>query len=114
MDLARLLVVLFAVLGWSASAARADDTKFLHESAILGGGGGGEFYELCPNGAVLSGVNVTVGKDMNSISPVCQWVSNGGGTTDTFFLGTYGNAHDAAGFANCAPNFVQGMWVGTS
>lgn len=115
MPLTKFLTLLLA-LPWMMLPAtlQADDTTYLHDAALLGGGGGGPFRADCPNGWALTGVNVTIGIDMNSVSPVCSPTFAGLSYEGTTHLGTYGDAKDHSGYASCAPNLMQGMDVGTS
>ena len=107
-----LIALVLAFAG--VPAALADDVIYLHDAAVLGGSGGGEFRAPCPEDWALTAINVTVGKDMNSISPVCSPKNLGYSYDATTHLNTYGYAKDRPGTASCYPNLVQGMDVETS
>ena len=109
-----LLPTAFALaLAMLPAAAPADDVIYLDDSVLLGGGDGEAFREPCPEDWALTGVTVTMGENMNSISPVCS-APNPGDDDDTTQLGTYGYAKDRPGVASCYPNPVLGMEVSTS
>lgn len=111
---AALRPLLFVVaLAASGGAACADD-HHPQDALLVGGNGGSDFREQCPQDWALAGVHVTLGVDVNSISPVCSPALPGTGDDETRQLGTYGYAKNRPGTASCLPDFVQGMEVSSS
>lgn len=113
MSPAKLLPILLAVVCATllAGARVADKTQLLGDTIQVGGQGGSDFRQNCPPGQVLASVDVTVGKDMNSISPQCGVLVGGRIPGETPNRGVFGGERDRPGNASCDPSVVQGMYV---
>lgn len=109
------IVVAFAltILAIALPAAAAN-LVVLGDTAQYGGPGGGDFREACGDQEVMSGINVTVGKDINSISIVCQQQNNGVPFGTAYNKRTWGDASDEPGWAACVGTVIQGIYVATS
>ncbi|MCP4620301.1 MAG: hypothetical protein GY844_28180 [Bradyrhizobium sp.] len=100
-----LAVVLLVHLSVSPASAQSQTTY----SEQVGGPGGGVFNDACKPGDVLVGVNITYGKAINSVGPVCRRL---GGAL--YGLRTWGvaaeptggpfEAFSAGGDLRCPPN----------
>jgi hypothetical protein len=108
-----IFAALVAILSISLPAGAAS-LVVLGDTAQYGGPGGGDFREACGDQEVMSGINVTVGKDINSISIVCQQQKNGVPFGYAYNKRTWGNASDDSGNATCIGTVVQGIYVATS
>ena len=105
-----LSLVLFACC---PQPGQAETFNVIGDSIEPGGPGGAIFRDICPLGTILAGVNVTFGKDMNSVAAVCRRLENGQLVGDLIALSTRGRPGGKQGYARCN-NLVQGMWVATS
>ena len=65
----------FAFLVIVASAAHADPardpTRMITELPLIGSTGGSPFYEACPTGQNLAGLEVRLGDDVDAVRPLC-------------------------------------------
>lgn len=112
------LIFIFGLILLAAGAAfpaSATTVTVLGDTAQYGGTGGGDFREQCGDQDVLIGVNLTVGKDINSISPVCKGQQNGVPYGPSYFLHTWGDANDEEAWAVCGQGEVmQGVYIAKS
>lgn len=84
------LAVLVLCLAMSGGTAHAQ----VGDSIVLGGPGGGNFRDQCPDGYVLIGINPNQGDDLDSVGPVCAREADGHIVADVIGLHTWGKPHD--------------------
>jgi len=98
----RLALAMLLAVGAMTSVAIAQ----VGDTTIVGGPGGGNFRDQCPDNYALYGVNFTSGKDVNSIGTVCIQYDGGVLVGDPVGQRTFGQPVDHAGSAWCPPHTV--------